>query len=314
MSFATKQRLSHKELAAKAQLATHALLGRCAANADWMERDLPAGQPSVRAKASLWTHNENTPVSWEATTPLSTYTVLLLLDDARLSLQSDSHSVAERACDAGSYYVSCPGDNVSVHCPGSCRALHLAVPVQLFWSGMDENLSCFSMGPARDALLLQLARTLLETHADVRETELTAQVMELLVDRLRHLRAQVEPCAAIRKKTVLSRWRLRNVDSYVKAHLSGPITLNDMAAAAGLSPMHFAAQFRAATGYRPHHYLLLCRMERAKQLMADVPRSMLDIALEVGFHTQSHFTTVFKRLTGTTPRQWCGQALRSRQM
>jgi AraC-like DNA-binding protein len=31
---------------------------------------------------------------------------------------------------------------------------------------------------------------------------------------------------------------------------------------------------------------------------------MLDIALEVGFQTQSHFTTVFKRLTGTTPRQW----------
>lgn len=314
MSIATKQRLSNKEFAAKAKLATHVLLNRCAAQSDWMERDLPADPSCVRARASLWTHSDDTPVSWAATTPLSTYTVLLLLDNARLSLQSDTHSLAERACDAGSYYVSCPGDTVSVHCPGPCRALHVAVPVQLFWSGADDNFSCFSMGPARDTLLLQLARTLLETQSGARESQLTTQLMDLLVDRLRHLRAQVGPTAAVRKRTVLPHWRLRSVDSYVKAHLSNTITLNDMAAAAGLSPMHFAAQFRAATGYRPHHYLLLCRMERAKQLMAEVPRSMLDIALEVGFHTQSHFTTVFKRLTGKTPRQWCGETLHSRQM
>ena len=103
---------------------------------------------------------------------------------------------------------------------------------------------------------------------------------------------------------MLPQWRLQRVHDYVYAHLSQPITLHDMAAAAGLSPMHFAAQFRAATGYRPHHYLLLCRMEHAKQLMNEKPRSMLDIALDVGFHTQAHFTTVFKRLTGKTPSQW----------
>lgn len=314
MSIATKQRLSNKDLATQAHLATHALLDRCAANTDWMERDLQADMACVRAKASLWTHDEATPITWEATTPLSTYTVLLLLDDARLSLQSDTHHLEERACTAGCYYVSCPGDTVSARCLGPCRALHVAVPVQLFWSGTDSNLSSFSMGPARDALLLQLARTLLETHAHGHESLLTAQVMDLFVDRLRHLRAEAAPSIVIRKKTVLPQWRLRSVDSYVKEHLSDHITLNDMAAAAGLSPMHFAAQFRAATGYRPHHYLLLCRMERAKQLMAEMPRSMLDIALDVGFHTQSHFTTVFKRLTGKTPRQWCGETLQSRQM
>jgi AraC-like DNA-binding protein len=104
------------------------------------------------------------------------------------------------------------------------------------------------------------------------------------------------------------------VDGYIKAHLSEHITLNDMAAAAGLSPMHFAAQFRAATGYRPHHYLLLCRLEQAKQLMIDSSRSMLDIALEVGFQTQSHFTTVFKRLAGKTPRQWRSELLATQRV
>ena len=76
--------------------------------------------------------------------------------------------------------------------------------------------------------------------------------------------------------------------------------------------MHFAAQFRAATGYRPHQYLLLCRLERAKELMVDPSRSMLDIALDVGFHTQAHFTTVFKRLTGKTPGVWRDDVLDAR--
>jgi AraC-like DNA-binding protein len=55
-------------------------------------------------------------------------------------------------------------------------------------------------------------------------------------------------------------------------------------------------------------------MEHAKQLMAEMPRSMLDVALEVGFHTQAHFTTVFKRLTGKTPSQWRVDTLRAQHV
>jgi len=314
MSTVAPRRTLNKALAVKAQHATRALLDRCANNTNWMQSNLLAGAASMRAKASVWTHADATPVSWEATTPQNAYAVLLLLDDARLSLRSDAHAVQERACDAGSYYVSRPGESVSVHCPGQCRALYVAVPVPLFWSADEASHACFSVGPARDALLLQLARTLLEMHGESREQALATQVMELFVDRLRHLRAAAAPVACAVKKTILPQWRLQRVDDYVKAHLSEHITLNDMAAAAGLSPMHFAAQFRAATGFRPHHYLLLCRMEHAKQLMAEMPRSMLDVALGVGFHTQAHFTTVFKRLTGKTPSQWRVDTLRAQHV
>jgi AraC-like DNA-binding protein len=315
MSVATQQRTLNKALAAKAQSATRALLNRCAAaNTRWSQIPLLAEASEARAKASVWTHDEATPITWEAVTPQDTYAVFLLLNDVSLSLRSDAHALQERACEAGSYYVSRPGETVSMHCAGKCRALYVAVPVQQFWSGHDLAQACFSMGPAHDTVLLQLARTLLEMHGESREHLLAPQVMELLVDRLRHLRAAAAPRACATKKTVLPQWRLQRVDDYVKANLSEHITLNDMAAAAGLSPMHFAAQFRVATGYRPHHYLLLCRMEHAKQLMADMPRSMLDIALEVGFHTQAHFTTVFKRLTGKTPTQWRGDAMQARSV
>ena len=82
------------------------------------------------------------------------------------------------------------------------------------------------------------------------------------------------------------------------------ITLNDLAAVAGLSRMHFAAQFRAAVGMRPHQYLLKRRIERAEELLKQAEVSLVDIALTVGFQTQAHFTTVFKRFAGDTPYQW----------
>ncbi|QDE38804.1 helix-turn-helix transcriptional regulator [Luteibacter pinisoli] len=58
------------------------------------------------------------------------------------------------------------------------------------------------------------------------------------------------------------------------------------------------------TGHKPHDYLQLCRIERAKDLLAEGNRSLIDIAMEVGFRTQAHFTTVFQRVAGRTPHSW----------
>ena len=68
--------------------------------------------------------------------------------------------------------------------------------------------------------------------------------------------------------------------------------------------MHFAAQFRVATGLRPHDYLLRRRIERAQEMLVKTDSSLIEIALSVGFQTQSHFTNVFKQLAGQPPRAW----------
>jgi AraC-like DNA-binding protein len=68
--------------------------------------------------------------------------------------------------------------------------------------------------------------------------------------------------------------------------------------------MHFASQFRRATGLRPHEYLLRRRIEHAKRLLLESKHNVLDVALRCGFRTQAHFTTVFKRFVGETPYCW----------
>jgi AraC-like DNA-binding protein len=102
----------------------------------------------------------------------------------------------------------------------------------------------------------------------------------------------------------LSKWRLKRAVEYMTANLAEPISLADIASAAGLSRMHFAAQFRVATGLRPHEYLLRRRVERSQELLLRSRQSLVDIALDVGFKTQAHFTTVFARFVKETPNAW----------
>jgi AraC-like DNA-binding protein len=107
-----------------------------------------------------------------------------------------------------------------------------------------------------------------------------------------------------RRQAPLPKWRVRRVTDHIAAHIGEPIRLADMARAAGLTRMYFAAQFRAATGMCPHDYLLDCRIRHAQALLADPAARLVDVALSVGFQTQSHFTTAFRRRTGETPHRW----------
>jgi AraC family transcriptional regulator len=102
----------------------------------------------------------------------------------------------------------------------------------------------------------------------------------------------------------LAPWRLKRAMDFIEANLAESIGLAEMAASAGLSRMHFAAQFRAATGMRPHAYLLRRRIERAQHMLAVLTSPLVEVAFEVGFKSQSHFTTVFARYVGETPKGW----------
>jgi AraC family transcriptional regulator len=78
-----------------------------------------------------------------------------------------------------------------------------------------------------------------------------------------------------------------------------------MAAVARLSPYHFARQFKAATGLPPHQYVIVRRVERAKQILQGGGElSLAEVAAHAGFSDQSQFSQHFKRLVGITPRQF----------
>jgi AraC-like DNA-binding protein len=116
-----------------------------------------------------------------------------------------------------------------------------------------------------------------------------------------------------RQGAPLQKWRLKRALDYIKTHYSDTIRLKDLAKAAGLSRMHFAAQFRMATGVRPREFIVQYRIEMSRRLLAETNDSVVEIALAVGFQSQSHFTTVFRQCVGETPSRWRSLCLDSRE-
>jgi AraC-like DNA-binding protein len=76
-----------------------------------------------------------------------------------------------------------------------------------------------------------------------------------------------------------------------------------MAAVAGATEHHFVSVFTKAMGLSPHQYVLRKRIERAQILLQDAQWTIADISKLVGFQTHEHFSKVFRRLVGVTPRQ-----------
>jgi AraC-like DNA-binding protein len=85
------------------------------------------------------------------------------------------------------------------------------------------------------------------------------------------------------------------------ARFADPLTVADLARAAGLSPAHFSRAFRKAFGEPPHVYLLTRRLERAATLLRTTDRSVADICMSVGLTSVGSFTTSFTRLFGKSP-------------
>lgn len=122
------------------------------------------------------------------------------------------------------------------------------------------------------------------------------------VHLLRHYSVS-EPVPA-RSGGGLSGQRLRRVIDYMSENYEQDLSLADLAAEAEVSPFHFAREFKKSTGYAPHQYLRKLRVERAKRMLVESDLPLVEVGLRAGFSHQSHFTKVFRQLTGMTPNSY----------
>jgi AraC family transcriptional regulator len=102
----------------------------------------------------------------------------------------------------------------------------------------------------------------------------------------------------------LPRRKLDEVLSFIEKHLGDSIQIGDLAKTVSLSPYHFARMFKQAVGQSPHLYLTGRRMQCAEEMLRSSELPLVEIAARVGFQTQAHFTGVFRRHAGLTPRAY----------
>ncbi len=96
--------------------------------------------------------------------------------------------------------------------------------------------------------------------------------------------------------------KLQKVLAYIDERVAEAVGVRDLAMQVHMSPFHFARRFKQAVGTPPHAYITHVRIERAKRLLAGTNLPLIEVATRVGYRTQAHFTGVFHRYVGTTPR------------
>lgn len=102
----------------------------------------------------------------------------------------------------------------------------------------------------------------------------------------------------------LSQTKLRQVTEFIQDNLSGNLTVADMANLVQMGPCHFARAFKESTNMSPHQFVLRRRIERALQLLKEPQVSLAGVAYEVGFSSQGHFSTVFRKAAGVSPSEY----------
>lgn len=99
--------------------------------------------------------------------------------------------------------------------------------------------------------------------------------------------------------------RIQNSMSYIDQHFTEDITLEEIAAQSNLSPQYFSRLFSSCFHSKLWDHVLSKRIDAAKRLLlADSDMTVLEIALQCGFHNTANFNRVFLRFTGITPSEY----------
>jgi AraC family transcriptional regulator len=101
----------------------------------------------------------------------------------------------------------------------------------------------------------------------------------------------------------LAPWQLRRAMDFMREHLSGDISLEQLASVCDLSVSYFARGFKNGTGVSPHRWLVEARLERAKDLL-NTKMTLAEVAVACGFADKCHLSRTFRRATGDAPGAW----------
>ena len=276
----------------------------------WRFRPRRAGEGSS-VIATRWHALEERTQEVSAETAEDCHVVKIVLRSMNIRFSVSGHTVQDGIAMPGMLHVTEPA--VAAHClfRGPYDALHLYVPNSLItecsrdMNGGQTTGLCSESNLRQDPTAEQLGRALLkaeeigDSYGQLYADYIGFAIVARLLASARRTVPMERP-----KVTGLAKWRLKRALDYIEARLAEPVSLADIASATGLTRMHFAAQFKAATGLRPHEYLLRRRIERAQQMLGRAEISVVNVALSVGFESQSHFTSVFKRFVGQPPHAW----------
>jgi AraC family transcriptional regulator len=192
----------------------------------------------------------------------------------------------------------------------SCSPLFICLKPELIQqvaeaSDMDsrrfEFMHCFGQ---QDSQLHQIGMLLfaeLRSGGMMGKLYIESLTQVLVIHLLRHYSTLTQPIAS--QNNSFTRTQLQQAIDYIHTHLNRDLSLAELSSVVNISPTYFASLFKQEMGISPHQYVIQQRVEQAKLMLSKTDLAIADIALQVGFSSQSHLTQQFKRFTGMTPKQ-----------
>lgn len=164
-----------------------------------------------------------------------------------------------------------------------------------------HDVPFFSQAEIHDPALMQMLLDLHRRLEDVYCTPLERN--ELFETAMGHLILHHSDDPPLQKPTRAEKYYINRVRHYIDEHYADALSLNDLAGLVNLNASYFLRVFKKTVGLSPHAYLTQVRINRAKELMA-AGTPLTEIAPNIGFYDQSHFSNRFKRVFGVTPGQY----------
>lgn len=194
--------------------------------------------------------------------------------------------------------------------PTPVRTAHLYVPAALVHEAEEEfrragsrrHEGTLSSLGFRDSAVAHAILALLDaTRAGAPDLYAESVAQFLATHLLSPHAAWLDGTEDRRSPAPLTDRRLARAREYLSAHFREPVSLDDVAAEAGVSKFHFVRLFRAATGQAPHAYLVRLRLQCARRLLRDSELTVAEVAASCGYASAAHFGRAFARETGQTP-------------
>ena len=133
---------------------------------------------------------------------------------------------------------------------------------------------------------------------------------QIVIELLRNLKSNISE--KMQRTETGARVNILRAIEYITENYNRKIVNKEILEIANLSPYYFIRLFKKETGKTPHAYLLHLKIEKAKELLAFSNYSVTEICFICGFSEHSHFSKVFKKLTGSTPLQYRKENKRTR--
>lgn len=170
----------------------------------------------------------------------------------------------------------------------SIKNYHILLNQALYQSFCDDIVSKYNMCKKRNEFLLNF-----EKANSIDKLYRLGKEMVIYYSN-----TVIEKCICIKNPIV------QETLIYIHEHIDEDLNLDKVANEVHISKFYLSSLFTECTGYTFSNYINKIRIDKSKSMLKDTKKSMLEIAIECGFNSQSYFCSTFKKFTGISPTKY----------